>query len=178
MTICNIASPTPSTPAPRRTARSRSTNSWKFWTVVAASFIAVATAHAHGGPEETAYGRPGDPGAPLRIVQVVMREDDGRMLFQPDRLTVRAGEQVRFLLRNNGEIEHEFVVATLEDNLRHMKAMEANPDMRHEEPNARRLDPKQTAEILWRFTKPGTFDFSCLIPGHREAGMFGTIVVE
>ncbi|NQW54264.1 MAG: cupredoxin family protein, partial [Rhodospirillales bacterium] len=113
-----------------------------------------------------------------RIVQVVMREEGDRMLFQPDKLTVRAGEQVRFLLRNNGRIDHEFVVATLEDNLRHMKAMEANPDMRHEEPNARRLQPKQTGEILWRFTKGGTFDFSCLIPGHREAGMFGAIVVE
>jgi len=100
------------------------------------------------------------------------------MLFQPDRLTVRVGEQVRFLVRNNGKIEHEFVVATLEDNLRHLKMMEANPGMRHEEANARRLDPKQAAEILWRFTKPGTFDFSCLIPGHREAGMFGTILVE
>lgn len=107
-----------------------------------------------------------------------MREHDGKMLFLPDRLTVRAGEQVRFLLRNNGVLEHEFVVATLDENLRHMKAMEAHPDMRHEEPNARRLDPKQTGEILWRFTKVGTFDFSCLIPGHREAGMFGTIVVE
>ena len=100
------------------------------------------------------------------------------MLFQPDKLTVRAGEQVRFLLRNNGRVEHEFVVATIEDNLRHMKAMEANPDMRHEEPNARRLQPNQTGEIQWRFTKGGTFDFSCLIPGHREAGMFGTIRVE
>jgi len=111
-------------------------------------------------------------------VQVVMREEDGRMLFQPAKLTVRVGEQVRFLLRNNGRIEHEFVVATLEDNLRHMKAMEANPDMRHAEPNARRLYPKQTGEIVWRFTTAGTFDFSCLIPGHREAGMFGTILVE
>ena len=135
-------------------------------------------AHAHGGAEETDYGKPGDGTGPLRIVQIVMREDDGRMIFQPDRLTVRAGEQVRFLLRNNGQIEHEFVVATLEANLHHMKAMEANPDMHHEEPNARRLGPKQTSEILWRFTRPGTFDFSCLIPGHRQAGMFGTITVE
>ena len=178
MTICNTASPTPSTPAPKRTARSRSTNSWRFWTVAAASLVGAAAAQAHGGAEETAYGKPGDGAGPLRIVQVVMREEGGRMLFQPDKLTVRAGEQVRFLLRNNGKIEHEFVVATIEENLRHMKAMEANPDMRHEEPNARRLQPKQTGEILWRFTKGGTFDFSCLIPGHRDAGMFGTILVE
>jgi uncharacterized cupredoxin-like copper-binding protein len=178
MTICNTVSPMPSTPARKRTVRSRSTSFWKFSTVVAVSLAGIAAAHAHGGGGETAYGKPGDGVGPVRIVQVVMREEDGRMIFQPDRLRVRKGEQVRFLLRNNGQIEHEFVVATLEDNLHHMKAMEANPDMRHEEPNARRLDPKQTGEILWRFTKPGTFDFSCLIPGHRQAGMTGTIVVE
>ncbi|OYZ86287.1 MAG: copper resistance protein, partial [Xanthobacter sp. 17-67-6] len=56
--------------------------------------------------------------------------------------------------------------------------MRKNPDMEHDDPNAKRLMPKKTGEIVWKFTKPGTFDFSCLIPGHREAGMFGTIVVK
>ena len=59
-----------------------------------------------------------------------------------------------------------------------MKEMQKNPDMEHDDPNAKRLKPKATGEIVWQFTKAGTFDFSCLIPGHREAGMFGTIVVE
>jgi uncharacterized cupredoxin-like copper-binding protein len=99
-------------------------------------------------------------------------------LFIPDTLRIRKGEQVRFQLRNNGELDHEFVVATLEDNLKHMKEMEKNPDMEHDDPNARRVKPKKTAEIVWQFTKAGTFDFSCLIPGHRQAGMFGTIIVE
>jgi len=132
----------------------------------------------HSHPEETAYGKPGDPKKPARIVQIVMRESDGKMLFLPDTLKVRKGEQIRFQLRNNGEIDHEFVVATVEDNLKHMKEMEKNPDMEHDDPNARRVKPKKTAEIVWQFTKAGTFDFSCLIPGHRQAGMFGTIVVE
>jgi uncharacterized cupredoxin-like copper-binding protein len=135
-------------------------------------------AHGHGGNEETAYGKPGDPKKPARIVQIVMRESDGKMLFIPDALKIRKGEQVRFQLRNNGEVDHEFVVATLEENLKHMKEMEKNPDMEHDDPNARRVKPRKTAEIVWQFTKAGTFDFSCLIPGHRQAGMFGTIVVE
>ena len=132
--------------------------------------------HSHGA--DTAYGKPGDPKKPARIVQVVMREADGKMLFLPDTLTVRRGEQIRFQLRNNGAIDHEFVVGTVEANLKHMKDMEKNPDMEHDDPNAKRLKPRATAEIVWQFTKAGTFDFSCLIPGHRPAGMFGTIVVE
>ncbi len=106
------------------------------------------------------------------------REDDGKMLFLPNNLKVRKGEQICLQLRNNGVLDHEFVVATVEENLKHMKEMEKNPDMEHDDPNAKRLKPKTTGEIVWQFTKAGTFDFSCLIPGHREAGMFGTIVVE
>ncbi len=135
-------------------------------------------AHGHGDEHETAYGKPGDPKKPARIVQVVMRESDGKMIFIPDKLRVRKGEQIRFQLRNNGEIDHEFVVGTLEENLKHMKEMEKNPDMEHDDPNAKRLKPKTTGEIVWQFTKAGTFDFSCMIPGHRQSGMFGTIVVE
>lgn len=132
--------------------------------------------HNHG--EETAYGKPGDLKKPARIVQIVFRENDGKMLFLPNSLKVRKGEQIRFQLRNNGAVDHEFVVATLEDNLKHMKEMEKNPDMEHDDPNAKRLKPKATGEIVWHFTNAGTFDFSCLIPGHRQAGMFGTITVE
>jgi uncharacterized cupredoxin-like copper-binding protein len=137
-----------------------------------------ATTWAHSDHEETEFGKPGDPRKPARIVQVVMREADGRMLYLPDRITVRKGEQVRFQLRNNGAIDHEFVIGTVEENRRHKDAMEAHPDMAHDDPNAKRLKPRAAAEIVWQFTKAGTFEFACLIPGHYQAGMVGTIVVE
>lgn len=132
--------------------------------------------HDHGG--EASYGVPGDPKKLSRAVHVTMREADGRMLFVPDRIEVRRGEQIRFILRNVGEIDHEIVLATLEENLKHAEEMRKNPDMEHDDQNAWRLKPKATAEMVWRFTKAGEFDFSCLIPGHREAGMHGVVVVK
>ena len=78
----------------------------------------------------------------------------------------------------DGEIDHELVLATVEQTLAHMQAMEAAPEMAHEEPNARRLKPKARAEILWQFTRAGAFDFSCLIPGHRQLGMSGEVIVR
>ncbi len=143
---------------------------------LAAPGHAPGEGHAHGG--ETAYGKPGDPKKPARVVQVVFREDEGRMLFQPDTFRIRKGEQVRFQLRNNGAVDHEFVIGTVEENLKHMKEMEKNPDMEHDDPNAKRLKPRTSGEILWQFTQAGTFDVSCLIPGHRQAGMTASIVVE
>ena len=46
------------------------------------------------------------------------------------------------------------------------------------DPNAKSVDPGKTAEMVWRFTKAGTFEFACLIPGHREAGMHGVVNVK
>ena len=48
-----------------------------------------------------------------------MREGDGKMLFVRDRLVVRRGEQIRFVIENAGEFAHDFVVANTADNLKH-----------------------------------------------------------
>ena len=107
-----------------------------------------------------------------------MREGDGKMMFMPERVEVRTGEQIKFVIRNNGELDHEFVLATTAENLKHAEAMKKNPDMEHDDPNAKRVPPKKADEIVWKFTKKGTFEYGCLIPGHREAGMIGTVVVK
>ena len=75
------------------------------------------------------------------------------------------------MLRNNGELDHEFILGTMAENLKHAESMKKNPDMEHDDPNGRRLAPKKTDQIVWRFTQVGEFEYSCLIPGHREAGM-------
>jgi uncharacterized cupredoxin-like copper-binding protein len=135
--------------------------------------------HHHGHAHLTfSAGEPGNAKKAARSIPIVMREADGRMLFAPDRIEVKRGEQIRFVLTNAGELEHEFVLATPAENLEHAKAMQKNPEMAHDDPNARQLAPKAKGELLWRFTKAGTFEYGCLIPGHREAGMIGTVVVK
>jgi uncharacterized cupredoxin-like copper-binding protein len=137
-----------------------------------------AIAHEPGG-KTTAFGAAGDSKKKSRVVKIVM-SDTGKekMWFEPGRIEVKRGEQIRFELSNDGRFDHEFVLATREENLKHAEAMRKNPHMEHDEPNAKRLAPGTSAEILWRFTRRGEFDFSCLIPGHLEAGMTGTVVVK
>lgn len=133
--------------------------------------------HSHGA--EYSAGQPGDPKKPARIVLVTMREtDDGKMIYVPNTVEVKKGEQVRFIITNAGAIPHEFVLATVEDNLKHAELMKKFPEMEHDDPNSKTIQPKQKAEIVWRFSKSGAFEFSCLIPGHREAGMIGTVGVK
>ena len=141
---------------------------------IAAMGILLASASA----QAYAAGEPGDATKPARIVQVTMTEAGGKMLFLPNRIEIKKDEQVKFMLRNNGELDHEFILATTAENLKHAESMKKNPDMEHDDPNGKRLAPKKTDQIVWRFTKVGEFEYSCLIPGHREAGMIGTIVVK
>lgn len=132
------------------------------------------------GHEHSAYkfGQPGNPKKPSRVIEIKMTDSNGEMKFSPKAIEIKKGEQIKFKIRNIGELDHEVVIDTLPNNLKHAEEMMKNPDMEHDDPNAKRLGSKKSGEIVWLFNKPGTFDFSCLIPGHREAGMTGKIVVR
>jgi uncharacterized cupredoxin-like copper-binding protein len=146
--------------------------------LLSASAWAGSGPSGHNHDDSFSAGEPGDPKKPARIVQITMGEADGKMLFTPARLEIKKGDQIKFMLRNNGELDHEIVLASTWENLKHAEAMKKNPDMEHDDPNAKRLAPKKTDEIVWKFSKAGEFEYSCLIPGHREAGMVGTIIVK
>jgi len=144
-------------------------------TILLLASTSLAIAH---DAEHFSAGEPGDPKKSARTVMVIMSDSDGTMRFSPDRLNVKKGEPVRFVIQNKGELKHEFTLASVEDNNKHAALMQKYPDMEHDDPNAKSVDPGKTAEILWRFSKSGTFEFACLIPGHREAGMHGTVAVK
>src|SRR5258708_4201393 len=137
--------------------------------------MAYATAvAAHEQPSGYSAGEPGDPKKPAREIVVLMNEMD----YSPATIEVKRGEQVRFVVRNVGTEAHEFLLATTAENLKHGEAMRKNPNMEHDEPNGVRLAAKKSGEILWKFSKAGTFEYSCLIPTHREFRMIGKVVVK
>jgi len=120
-------------------------------------------------------GQPGDPAKVSRTIEVTM---DDSMRFTPDKISVKAGETVRFFVKNAGKIPHEMVIGTLDELKEHAEMMRKMPGMQHTEPNMITLKPGQRGGIVWQFDKPGTVDFACLVPGHLEAGMTGKIAVE
>lgn len=145
---------------------------------VTTAVVLPLPAFADMGHAHFSAGEPGNPKKPARVVKVSMREGDGKMEFVPSKLEIRRGEQIKFVISNEGELPHEFVLASTEENLKHAAMMQKYPDMEHDDPNGKTVQPKAASEIVWRFSKRGQFEFACLIPGHREAGMTGTIVVK
>jgi uncharacterized cupredoxin-like copper-binding protein len=133
-----------------------------------------ALGHEQHGHASYSAGEPGDPQKPARNIEILMNEMD----FTPARIEVKRGEQIRFVLRNAGTEDHEFLLATKAENLKHAELMKKFPHMEHDDPNGVRLAPKKTAELFWKFTKAGTFEYSCLIPNHRDSGMIGHVTVK
>jgi uncharacterized cupredoxin-like copper-binding protein len=110
---------------------------------------------------------------------MTMRElDTGEMVFEPGDLSFAEGETVRFVITNAGLAEHEFVLDSMEKNAEHKALMERFPEMEHDDPNAVRLEPGESSEIVWTFSKAGGFEFACLLPGHYESGMHGPVSVN
>ncbi|WP_373291704.1 cupredoxin domain-containing protein [Bradyrhizobium guangdongense] len=141
---------------------------------LAALAVAPALAHEGHGHHGFSAGEPGDASKPARTVEIAMSE----MSYEPSKIEVKRGEQIRFVLRNVGREDHEFLLATPRENLAHAEVMKKHPHMEHDDPNGVRLAPNKTAEIVWKFTKSGTFEFSCLIPDHRDYGMVGHVTVK
>jgi uncharacterized cupredoxin-like copper-binding protein len=140
--------------------------------IVLLGWVTAAAAHEqHGG---YSAGEPGNPRKPAREIVVLLNEMD----YSPAVIEVKRGEQIHFVLRNVGTEAHEFLLATTAENLKHAEAMKKNPDMEHDEPNGLRLGARKSGEILWKFSKAGTFEYSCLIPTHREFGMIGKVIVK
>src|SRR6266545_1426223 len=97
--------------------------------------------HAHGPQVTFSAGEPGNPKQRSRDVEIAMRATDGKMVIVPDRLEVRRNEQVRFVLKNDGVLDHEFMLATVEENAKHAESMQKHPEMGHDDQNGRRLKP-------------------------------------
>ncbi|MDD0973967.1 cupredoxin domain-containing protein [Pseudomonas fontis] len=143
---------------------------------------------------EFAFGQPAPAAKATRTVQVVL----GDMYFEPGDLTVKAGETVRFVVTNKGQVPHEFNLGDATMHARHqqeMLAMQGQMDhsamghgsmdhskmaggaMKHDDPNMVMVDPGKQGELTWTFSKPGAIEFACNVPGHYQAGMVGKLTI-
>ena len=138
------------------------------------AILLLTLALADGARAHDDFGRKGDPGKATRTVQIGMADT---MRYSPSELKIRRGETVKFVVRNNGKLEHEMVMGTMQELKAHAEMMKKHPGMEHEEAHMVDVKPGKTGILVWQFTKAGEFHFGCLEPGHFEAGMVGRVVV-
>ena len=159
----------------------------KFTTALFAVLIVGASnfSFAHGddahakksGPvkkEQKEWGIAGDAKAITRTITFNMSDN---MRFTPDKIDVKQGDTIKFVIKNTGKVMHEMVIGTKKDLDEHAALMLKFPGMEHEEPYMAHVGPGKTGVIVWTFNKTGSFDFACLIAGHYQAGMVGKVNV-
>ena len=124
--------------------------------------------------EQKAWGIAGNAKMVKRTIEVNMGDN---MRFTPDKIEVKQGETVKFVINNKGQILHEFVIGTKPELDEHAALMVKFPNMEHSEPYMAHVPAGKRGEIVWNFNKAGDFDFACLMAGHYQAGMVGKIKV-
>ena len=153
---------------------------------LSAATSAIPLAFAHGDKdhsknaastkkEQKDWGIAGEAKDARRTVIVKMTDN---MRFTPDKLDIKLGETVRFQAVNDGKVMHEFVIGTKKNNGEHAEFMMKFPNMEHDEPYMAHVKPGQKGEIVWQFNRAGLFEVACLIAGHYQAGMVGTLTVK
>ena len=120
---------------------------------------------------------PGNTKKPARTIEVGMSE----MAYAPGPHRGEAQQKGPLRDPNMPGRHHEKPCSASHERKceRHPKTKMEEPDIRHAQANniqafAEEIGPNS----LWKFTHAGTFEYSCLIPGHREAGMIGQVLVK
>jgi uncharacterized cupredoxin-like copper-binding protein len=153
----------------------------------------AGTGHEAGN----AAGEPGKEAEVSRSVTIDMTDNR----YSIEEITVKAGETIRFIVSNKGQLVHEFNIGTPDMHKGHQKEMAMMVDhgvleadkinharmkmdmgggktMEHNDPNSALLEPGKSKTIVWKFSNAGTFEFACNVPGHYDAGMVGEVEVK
>ncbi len=119
--------------------------------------------------------------------------------YEPNQINVKKGETIKFIVKNMGELVHEYNIATKEMHLKHQPEMAkmveheilladridrvkmremAKKDhaMAHKHSNSVLLEPNETGEIIWKFNTSAELEAACNVPGHYEVGMVAKII--
>ena len=129
-----------------------------------------------------------------RVITVLMNDN----YYEPNQIKIKKNETIKFLVKNKGELVHEFNIATKAMHLKHqtemmemveneiilvdkidkikMKEMaKKNPSMAHSHSNSVLLSPGESAELIWKFNNTLDIEAACNVPGHYEVGMITKI---
>ena len=142
-------------------------------------------------------GEKGDPSKIDRTIEIEMYDN----YYYPTQIEVKKGETIKFIVKNLGELVHEYNIGTKEMHIKHqpemaklveheilladkidhekMKKMaKKDHSLGHSHSNSVLLEPNETGEIIWKFSKDISLEMACNMPGHYETGMVGKITIK
>ena len=121
--------------------------------------------------------------------------------YEPNEIKVKKGETVKFVVKNMGELVHEFNIATKEMHIKHQpemlkmvsmkiilgdridikkmkEAAKSDHSMAHSHSNSVLLEPNNIGELIWKFSEDTKLEAACNVPGHYQAGMVAKVNIN
>ena len=132
-----------------------------------------------------------------RTIKVSMYDN----YYQPNKFKIKKGETIKFIVQNEGELVHEFNIATKKMHLKHqpemlmmveneilladsidrekMKKMaKMDKAMGHSHSNSVLLAPKEKGDLVWKFDNAMNIEIACNVPGHYQIGMIAKVQLD
>lgn len=98
----------------------------------------------------------GGGSAPSGTSVTITASDD--LKFTPNVINAKPGDTVNVSVVNSGKTDHTFVVPDLKVSVQ--------------------IPAGKTTQVTFTAPAAGTYAFQCDVPGHKEAGMVGQIIVK
>ncbi len=139
-------------------------------------------------------GEKGNANEVDKVIEVKMYDN----YFEPNKIKIKKGETIKFVVYNLGELVHEFNIATKKMHFKHQEEMalmveneilladkidkkkmkelsKKDHSMSHSHANSVLLEPNQKGELIWKFSSDLSLEAACNVPGHYEAGMIAKL---
>lgn len=145
---------------------------------VLALAAACGSDDAEANPDDAHDDNGHDGAAEVHEVTVVASD---MLSFEPAEVRVPAGEPVRLTLNNEESVElHDWSIEHIAVHDVHEMGADhadhAHGDQHYDLHVA--AGPGESGVLEFTAMEPGEYTFVCTVPGHTEAGMTGTLIVE
>jgi uncharacterized cupredoxin-like copper-binding protein len=115
-----------------------------------------------------AWGSSGQAGPKPQAVEIVAGAPPNEFAFAPREITVTARQPVQLTLVNRGAVEHDLVI----------DALRLSVPPKGRDPATHVLAPGKSVTVTFTPARAGRFEFWCTVPGHKEVGMKGVLIVK
>lgn len=147
---------------------------------LAPALVLLVAACSGGGSTSSpsvAASTPSSAASPSTAAQRIEVKLTDALRMEPAEMTVKAGQQVTFVVTNTGAIQHEFYLGDEAAQGEHEQEMMSAGGMTMDEPDGLVLKPGETKELTHIFSTAGASIAGCHETGHYAGGMKAAITV-
>ncbi len=150
------------------------------WFALILLLFFAAGCSAPATPAHTPGSDDGHSAAEAHTVREITIEA-GDLYFSPAEIEVVAGQPVRLILNNTGALEHDWSIDHIAVTAVHEDSVHSDDHVHHmagHDPDLHIAAMAGEQGVLeFTPTEPGTYEITCTVAGHKEAGMVGRLVV-